>query len=68
MELCDYSLFNKLKESNGFSVNEIKKILIQLNNTFKIMIDKKIIHRNIKLQDILVKDGIIKLCDYGESK
>ena len=32
------------------------------------MVDKKIIHRDIKLENILVKDEIIKLCDYGESK
>ena len=68
MELCDCNLLYKLKESKGFSVNEIKNILVQLNNTFKIMIDKKVIHRDIKLENILVKDGIFKLCDYGESK
>ena len=68
MELCDYNLISKLKDSKGFRVDEIKKILMQLNNTFRIMIDKKIIHRDIKLQNILVKDGIVKLCDYGEAK
>ena len=68
MELCDYSLSDKLKESKGFTVDEIKNILVQLNNTFRIMIDKKIIHRDIKLENILVKDGIVKLSDYGETK
>ena len=68
MELCDCNLFDKLKESKGFRVDEIKKILVQLNNTFRIMIDKKIIHRDIKLENILVKDGIFKLSDYGETK
>ena len=76
MELCDCNLKNKLDESpNGFQINEIKNILTQLNNTFRIMIDKKIIHRDIKLENILVKyingnkkDYIVKLTDYGISK
>jgi serine/threonine-protein kinase ULK/ATG1 len=73
MELCDCNLNDKLKESNGFTVDKIKKILIQLNNTFRLMIDKKIIHRDIKLENILVKDSqkenfIVKLSDYGEAK
>ena len=73
MELCDCNLNDKLKESNGFGVDKIKKILIQLNNTFRLMIDKKIIHRDIKLENILVKDKqkenfIVKLSDYGETK
>ena len=50
----------------------------QLNNTFKIMNEKKIIHRNIKLDNIVVKyneekkdtniNYIVKLTDYGISK
>ena len=68
MELCDCNLKSKLEESKGFNVNEIKKILTQLNKAFTNMIDKKIIHRDIKLENILVKGGIFKLCDYGESK
>ena len=68
MELCDSNLYSKLKKSKGFSAYQIKKILMQLNNTFRIMIDKKIIHRDIKLQNIVVKDRKVKLCDYGLAK
>ena len=49
----------------------------QLNNTFKIMNKEKIIHRNIKLENIVVKmnkeqkdsniNFIVKLTDYGMS-
>ena len=56
MELCDNNLFTELlKTKNGFNEKEIKYILVQLNNAFKIMNDKNIIHRDIKLHNILVK-------------
>ena len=73
MELYDCNLKQKLDQNPSvFKPNEIKKILTQLNNTFKIMVDNKIIHRDIKLENILVKnensDIIVKLADYGISK
>jgi serine/threonine protein kinase len=74
MELCDCNLEKKLDEtSNGFGVVEIKNILKQLNKTFKNMVDNKIMHRDIKLKNILVKNEkdknfIVKLCDFGISK
>ena len=79
MELCDESLQKKLDErKEGFTCEEIYNIMSQLNNTFKIMNEKKIIHRNIKLDNIVVKyneekkdtniNYIVKLTDYGISK
>ena len=73
MELCDRSLQFLLNErKNGFNVGEIRDILKQLKNTFEIMKDKKIIHRDLKLDNILIKNEgnniIYKLSDYGISK
>ena len=80
MELCDKSLQQILNErNNGFSCEEIFIIMNQLNNTFRIMNEKNIIHRDIKLENILVKyndtkyskssiNFIVKLTDYGISK
>ena len=76
MELCDDNLLNILIHKNkGFSFSEIYNILIQLNNTFKIMSDKKIAHRDLKPQNILIKynnkeknDSTYKISDYGISK
>ena len=76
MELCDDSLQSILnKKINGFNKEEIYDIITQLNNTFKIMNKNHIIHRDLKLDNILVKytdntktKYILKLSDYGLSK
>ena len=74
MELCDNSLKKILDEKKeGFKCEEIYKIMNQLNNKFKTMNEKKIAHRDIKLENIVVKyekDGNykVKLTDYGMSK
>ena len=56
MELCDDNLSKILRRrEKGFEPEEIKKIMNQLNETFKIMTKEKIVHRDIKLENILVK-------------
>ena len=75
MELCDSNLEEIIKEKKrGLNSNEILLILNQLNNSFKIMNDNKIIHRDLKLANILIKydnkDNInykIKLSGYDVS-
>ena len=78
MELCDENLSKMIGKKNNkkLTFDEIRNILHQLNNTFKIMVNKKIAHRDLKPQNILVKyqnekdknNYIIKLCDYGIAK
>ena len=75
MELCDGNLINILKDKKKFEPEEIRKIMLQLNNTFKIMVENNIVHRDLKLENILFKyinkektDFIVKLTDYGVSK
>ena len=75
MELCDETLFHLLcRKKNGFSSKEIKSILLQLNNVFKRMNYYNISHRDIKLNNILIKylnpqktQYKILLSDYGIS-
>ena len=56
MELCDENLNELLcKRTQGFNSDEIKNILLQLNNVFKVMNKNKIAHRDLKLNNILVK-------------
>ncbi len=81
MELCDKNLSKLLTEKiinnkeEIFNIKELLEILSQLNNTFKIMKENKIIHRDLKLENILIKYDdkdqtkfTIKLADYGSSK
>ena len=75
MELCDDTLLRELaKTKNGFTVEKIKEILLQLNNVFKKMHENKIVHRDIKLNNILIiylnKEKTkfkVLLSDYGIS-
>ena len=56
MELCDDNMLNYLsKNKNKLSLEEIYEIINQLNKTFKIMADNKIIYGDLKLENILLK-------------
>ena len=76
MEKCDDDLEHFLKKrEKSFSSDEIKNIFIDINEIFKIMQQKAIIHRDLKLSNFLVKyldeeksKYIIKLSDYGIGK
>ena len=75
MEYCEYNLeeYINQKRQTPLSINEIKEVLNQLNNTFKLMQKEKIIHRDLKLSNILIcldklDKNIIKLLYYSYSK
>ena len=75
LEKCEYDLEDFLKKRGAFSTDEIKKIFRDINEIFKIMQQKKIIHRDLKLKNFLVKyldeeksKYIVKLSDYGIGK
>ena len=56
MELCDSNIREILKEKEkGFIPKEICEIITQLNNSFKKMKENQIVHRDIKLDNILIK-------------
>ena len=75
MELCDNTLFYELcKTKSGFNIEQLKDILLQLNNAFKKMHENHIANRYIKLNNILVKylnlektKFKVLLSDYGIS-
>ena len=57
MELCDSDLDLVLsKRKVGFSEKETKEIFLNLNNVFKIMDKENIIHRDLKLKNVMVKE------------
>ena len=60
MELCEKNLLQLLMErikeyKRCFNSKEILDIMKQLNSTFKIMKENEIIHRDLKLENILIK-------------
>ena len=75
MELCDENLANLLEKKGPFSAGEIYDILTQLNNTFRIMANNQFTHRDLKLENILVKyeneektEYTLKITDYRVSE
>ena len=73
MELCDDNLLNLIENKSRLVDQEINDIIFQLNNCFIIMKNEKIIHGNIKLENILIKyvneektKFKLKLTDYGK--
>ena len=76
MEKCDNNLKEFIKKrGKGLNTKEIKEKFFELNKLFKIIQEKKIIHRDLKLENLLIKyknkektDYIIKLGDYGIGK
>jgi len=54
MELCHINLSKFLKIKKKFELDELYEILSQLNNTFKVMKENSIVHRDLKTNNILV--------------
>ena len=71
MELSDFSL-NSINSQQLIRPQQVLEILTQLNNTFKIISENKIVHRSIGLHNILMSkcngNIIFKLGSYGFSK
>ena len=73
-ELCDGDLYTELmKRPNGFSTEEVRRIMIQLNDAFAQMQKHKIVHRDLKVSNVFIKytkrpEFDVKLGDYGFSK
>ena len=76
MELCDKDLLCYLYErKTPFTIDEIRETFLQLNNAFHKMRYNNILHRDLKLGNVLIKftdetkmHFIPKLADYGFSK
>jgi len=76
LEKCDEDLEKYMKDRNkSLNVEEIREIFNGLNIVFKEMYKQNIIHRDLKLKNLLVKykdnnkqNFIVKIGDYGIGK
>ena len=70
MELCERDFEQEMKlrsiNFNYYSEQELYNIMYQLIVTLAFLQKNHITHRDIKPQNILISNGIYKLCDFGD--
>ena len=72
MELASIDWEKEIKKRSEqkkyYSEGELNQILNQLITSFALLQKNNITHRDIKPQNILIVNGIYKICDFGEAK
>lgn len=64
--LCQGELFQVLEEDKSLPESEVRAIARQLVKALHYLHSHRIIHRDMKPQNILIgADGRVKLCDFG---
>lgn len=66
-ELCDNDLEHYL-DNNKLSFKEKKELMVQVVKSIDVIHSHKILHRDIKRKNILIKDKKIKMADFGISR
>ena len=70
MELCERDFEQEIKlrsvNFNYYSEQELYNVMYQLIITLSFLQKNHITHRDIKPQNILISNGIYKLCDFGD--
>ncbi len=70
MEYMDYTLYDYIQKNNGtLTINERKKLILQILKAFSYLHSKKIFHRDISYTNILLKKYedvcVVKISDFG---
>ena len=71
MVYCDGGdFYNKIKnaKNKNFTENEIIDWIVQIGLPLLYIHDKKILHRDLKTQNLFLKDGNIRIGDFGIAK
>ena len=58
----------RMKHQKYYSEYELYQIIFQIVKTLSLMQKNKISHRDIKPQNVLIINGLYKLCDFGEAR
>lgn len=66
LEYCEQSLKNIAK--GKIPENDVLHYSRQIRNGLQYLYSKNILHRDIKPQNILIKNGVLKISDFGLSK
>lgn len=68
LELCDETLFSKMPtQSNEKSRGKILSLIESIVNGMYHIHTKSILHLDLKPDNIMVKKGVVKIIDFGES-
>ena len=69
MEYCNQNDLHKyLQMKKRIPENEALDLFLQILNAFKCLIGNNIMHRDFKLANILLHNGVVKVADFGFSK
>jgi serine/threonine protein kinase len=68
MELAEYDLKCYVERNINHSREEIRALFLQICNGVCYLHKKGLIHCDLKLSNILIKEGKAKICDFGGSK
>ena len=72
MELANIDWEKEIKKRKDnkeyYTEGELFDILKQLTKTFSLLQKNNITHRDIKPQNVLIVNGVYKVCDFGEAK
>lgn len=65
MEICDSTLSDLLKQNKKIRESHTKKFILQLLSAIEYLHTVNVVHRDIKLSNILLSNYTIKLADFG---
>lgn len=69
LEYCEYGNFAEFISGKKLKEKYAKVFMIQIKDAIKYLYENKILHRDLKPQNILISDNnLIKLCDFGFAK
>lgn len=54
-----------LENERKFKTEMVRQYATQILSALVYLNDNRIVHRDLKPQNILIKDGVVKICDFG---